>query len=85
MIGHDNVAKFLSKLSPNEYFLMGPHVSEWGRCTNKTAGKKAPKRCTFSPDDPQTSTELNCSVEMRMAKGAFSLRSLFGEFLLLGK
>ena len=26
-----------------------------------------------------------CSVEMRMAKGAFSIRSLFGEFLLLGK
>ena len=23
---------------------------------------------------------LNCSVEMRMAKGAFSTRSLFGEF-----
>ena len=27
----------------------------------------------------------NCSVEMRMAKGAFSIHSLFGEFLLLGK
>ena len=33
---------------------------------------------------PKTSMELN-SVEMRMAKGAFSIRSLFGEFLLLGK
>ena len=45
----------------------------------------APKQCTFSSDDPKTSMELNCSVEMRMAKGAFSIRSLFGEFLLLAK
>ena len=41
--------------------------------------------CTFSPDDPKTNIELNCPVEMRMAKGAFSIRSLFDEFLLLGK
>ena len=25
---------------------------------NKTVEKKAPKRCTFSPDDPKTSMEL---------------------------
>ena len=43
------------------------------------------KRWTFSPDDPKTSRELNCSVKMRMAKGEFSIRSRFGEFLLLGK
>ena len=46
---------------------------------------KAPKRWTFSPDDPKTRMELNCSVEMRIAKGAFSIHSLSGEFLLLGK
>ena len=40
--------------------------------------------CTFSPDDPKTSMELNCSVEVRMAKGAISIRSLFAEFLLHG-
>ena len=56
-----------------------------GRCANKTVERKAPKRCTFSLDDPKTSMELNCSMEMRMAKGAFSIRSLFGVFLLLGK
>ena len=33
-------------------------VSERGRCANKTVERKAPKRCTFSPDDPKTSTEL---------------------------
>ena len=64
---------------------MGPHVSEGGRCANKTVERKAPKRCTFFPDDSETSMELNCSVEMRMAKGAFSIRSLSGEVLLLGK
>ena len=47
--------------------------------------RKAPKRCTFSPDDPKTSMELNCLVEMRMAQGAFSIRSLSGEFLLLAE
>ena len=51
-----------------------------GRCANKTVERKAPKRCTFSPDDPKTSM-----VEIRMAKGPFSIRSLFGEFLLFGK
>ena len=56
-----------------------------GRCANKTVVRKAPKRCTFSPDDPKTSMELNCSVEMRMAKETSSLRSLSGELLLLGK
>ena len=33
--------------------IMGPHVSEWGRCANKTVERKALKRCTFSPDDPK--------------------------------
>ena len=47
--------------------------------------RKAPKRCTLSLDHPKTSVELNCSVEMRMAKGAFSIHSLSGKFLLLGK
>ena len=37
---------------------MGPRVSEGGRCANKTVERKAPKRCTFSPDDPKTSMEL---------------------------
>ena len=38
---------------------MGPHVSEGGgRCANKTVEWKAPKWCTFSPDDPKTSMEL---------------------------
>ena len=64
---------------------MGPQVSDGDRCANKTVEIKAPKRCTFSPDDPKTSMELNCSVEIRMAKGAFSIRSLFGEFLLFGE
>ena len=64
---------------------MGPHVSDGGQCANKTVERKASKRCTFSPDDPKTSMELNCSVVMRMAKGAIAIRSLFGEFLLLGK
>ena len=64
---------------------MGPHVNERGRCANKTVEKKAPKRCTFSPDDPKISIDLNLTVEMRMANGAFSNSSLFGEFLLLGK
>ena len=56
-----------------------------GRCANKTLVGKALKRYTFSPDDPKTSMELNCLMEMRMAKGAFSIHSLFGEFQLLGK
>ena len=47
--------------------------------------RKALKWCTSSPDDPKTSMELNCSVEMRMATGAFSIHSPFGEFLLLCK
>ena len=65
---------------------MESHVSEWwGQCANKTVERKAPKRCTFSPDDPKTSMQLNCSVEMRITIEAFSIRSLFGEFLLLGK
>ena len=57
----------------------------WGQCANKTVERKASKRCTFSPDDPKTSMELNCLVEMRTAEEAFSIRSLSGEFLLLGK
>ena len=64
---------------------MGPHVSEEGQCANKAVERKAPKRYTFFPDDPITSMKLNYSVEMRMAKGAFSIRSHFGESLLLGK
>ena len=56
--------------------MMGPHVRDGGRCANKTVERKAPKWCTFSPDDPKTSMELNCSVEMRMVKGTFSIRSL---------
>ena len=63
---------------------MGPYVRE-GRCANRTVEWEAPKRCTFSPNDPKTSMVLNCSVEIRQAKGAFSIRSLFGEFLLLDK
>ena len=64
---------------------MGPHVNVGSRCANKTVERKAPKRCTFSLDDPKMSMELNCSVEMRMAKGTLSIRSFSGEFLLLGK
>ena len=64
---------------------MGPHVSECGRCAKNNVERKAPKRCTFPSDDPKTNMELNCSVEMRMTKGAFSIRSLSGEFLLLSK
>ena len=66
---------------------MEPHVSEagGGECANKTVERKAPKPCTFFPDDPKTRMKLNCSVEMRIIKGAFSIHSLFGEFLLLGK
>ena len=38
---------------------MGLHVSEGGGlCANKTIKRKAPKRCTFTPDDPKTSMEL---------------------------
>ena len=38
---------------------MGPHVSGGGgRYANKTVERKAPKWCTFSPDDPKTSMEL---------------------------
>ena len=39
---------------------MGPYVSKagWGRCANKTVERKAPKCCTFSPDDPKTNVEL---------------------------
>ena len=40
---------------------------------------------TFSPDDPKTSMELNCLVEMRIAKGVFSICSLSSGFWLLGK
>ena len=54
-----------------------------GRCANKTVERKAPKRCTFSPDDPKKSMGLNCSVEMGMAKGAFSICSLSSEFQFL--
>ena len=50
-----------------------------------TVERKAPQQCIFSLDDPKTSMELNCSVEMKTAKMAFSIRTLFGEFLLLGK
>ena len=78
------------RLSPLDVDLTGCFYGascQWvgGRCANKTVERKAPKRCTFSPDDPKTSMEFNCSVEMRIAKGAFSIRSLVGEFLLLGK
>ena len=59
------------------------NVNEGNHWANKTVERKAPKRCTFSLDGLKTSMELNCSVEMRMAKGAFFIRSLFGEFLLL--
>ena len=52
---------------------------------SKLPERKAPKRCTFSPDDPKTSMKLKLLGEIRMAKGAFSIRSLFVEFLLLGK
>ena len=45
-----------------------------GWCANKTVQRKSPKRYTLSPDDPKTSM-----VEIRMAKGAFSIRSLFCE------
>ena len=55
----------------------------WGRCANKTVEGKAPKMCTFSPDEPKKSMELNCSMAMRMAKEAFSIHSLSGEYLFL--
>ena len=47
---------------------MGPHVNARVQCANKTVERK---RCISSPDDPKTRVELNCSVEIRMAKGAF--------------
>ena len=72
-------------LLKNGLCCLSVNLSEWDRCENKTVERKAPKRCTFSPDDPKTSMELICSLEMRIAKGAFSLHSLFGVFLLLGK
>ena len=51
-----------------------------GRYANKTVERKAPKRCTFSPDDPKTSMALKL-----LGGNKNSIRSLFGEFLLLGK
>ena len=65
--------------------LMGPHVSEGGRCANKTVERKALIQCTFSPDDPKTSMELKLLGGNKMAKRGFCIRSLFSEFLLLSK
>ena len=55
-------------------------------CTvSRASERKASKGSTFSRDDPKSSIELKYSVEIRMAKGAFSIRSPSGEFPLLGK
>ena len=70
LITHADAKIYISPLDVN---LIGCNkMGSHGGGVNKTAKRKAPKRCTFSPDGLKTSMELNCSVEMRMAK-----RSIF--------
>ena len=55
--------------------------SEGDRCANKNVERKAPKRCTFSPDDPNT---IFSEKKRNKAKAFIQQRKSHYEELLCG-